>query len=327
MQRFLIRWARALPLAAGWLLGLALAPAWAQTGNPTHDALLARPAAERSALFHQALQQRGNACVGVIATYFAGLDPGRTAYWDLRCRDGGSYRTAIAPVRYAQPAFITCGAAVPAPAGGPCFQPIGAAPLQAPGQAPVQAPGQGPVQLVGSSTPAAAAAPPEHNAAQESLCRQSCSTQAAELGATCLTRCMAGHGLRQGAQVADALPPGTRFGAVYFPDPPAQAVGFANGGADRLAVNMAAVKECQAKAGRVPCLFQAELVNRCGAVAQAIGRSPQALVMTSDPSTQLLTATLVGQGETVEAAEADARARCTRLERPGITCRIVASRC
>ncbi|WP_159997628.1 DUF4189 domain-containing protein [Roseomonas sp. 18066] len=311
MRSFLTGWI----LAAGLALGLVSHPALAQTGNPTHDALLARPATERPGIFHQALQQRGNACTGVIAAYFAGLDPSRTAYWDVRCRDGGSYRTAIAPVRYAQPAFITCGAVVPAPAGGPCFQPIGTAPAPA-------------VTLAVATTPVATAAPAlERNAAQEALCRQSCSSQAAELGAACQSRCMAGHGLQQGAQIADQLPAGTRFGAVYFPDPPVPAVGFANGGADRLAVNMQSVKECQAKAGRVPCLFQAELVNRCGAVAQAIGRSPQALVMTSDPSTQVLTATLVGQGETVEAAEADALARCTRLEKPGTVCRIVVSRC
>jgi hypothetical protein len=83
----------------------------------------------------------------------------------------------------------------------------------------------------------------------------------------------------------------------------------------------------QQLAGRVPCKFQGELVNRCGAVAMAIGRHPSALVMTSDISTQLLNLATTGQGATQQAAEAQAMEQCRRAEGPGVQGRIVASGC
>jgi len=113
-----------LLLLGALLCGLA-APAVAQTGNPTHDALSARSDQERRALFLRGLRSSGQACPGVARIYSAGLDARRNAYWDMACTDGTSWRIRIPAERFAQPGFLPCGALAPAPQGGPCFSPVG----------------------------------------------------------------------------------------------------------------------------------------------------------------------------------------------------------
>ncbi len=286
-------------LVAG-VLGLmaATAPALAQTGNPTHDALTARGDQERRQVFLQGLRGTGNQCTHVAMLFSAGLDARRNAYWDVRCADGVAYRTRIPAERYGQPAFLRCGAATPAPQGGPCFQPV-----------------------------AAGAGAPGARAQGAQACEAACARQPQAAQNQCMQRCVGGAGVRAGPQAAEALPANSRFGAVYLTQSPLAAFGFANGLTDRLAVNMQAVRACQAMAGPVQCEFQGELVNRCGAIAFALSRHPRAMVMTSDLSTQILNLATTGQGATQAAAEAAALEACRRAEGPGVQCRIVAAGC
>jgi hypothetical protein len=133
-----------------------------------------------------------------------------------------------------------------------------------------------------------------------------------------------GRGVASGPSAAP--PPGSRFGAIYATDAPMAAWGFGNGATDRLAVNTAAVRSCQTMAGRVPCKFVEELVNRCGALVQAVSRHPSAVAMTSDISTMVLNRNVTATAETAQAAEAAALDSCRRL--PGVgACRVVATGC
>ncbi|MGX9965870.1 DUF4189 domain-containing protein [Roseomonas sp. F4] len=257
-----------LALAVALLMPLA---AQAQTGNPLHDQLSALDEPTRRAEVFRAVTGGGATCQAIIATYFAGFDQGRTAYWDMRCREGSLYRMALPPQRFARLGLSVCGALGAGIAGGPCFQAVGAA-----SSATVQtSTGMG-VQL--ASTTASAAPPPN-----------------------------------------------SRFGAIYATDSPMAAHGFGNGATDRLAVNTAAVRSCQSVAGRVPCKFLGEVVNRCAVLVQAVTRHPNAVVMTNDLSTMVLNRNFSATGATVQEAEAEAMQACRAVS--GATCRVAASGC
>ena len=288
-------------LGAGLAVLLALAlPALAQTGNPTHDALQARPDLERRQALHEAVRARGDQCNAVILAFHAGMDRERSAFWDFRCADGATYRARLPSERFAGVAFLRCGAAAPVPHhGGPCFQAV-----------------------TGEAAQIAA-----RGGGNEASCRAACATQPAAGQNQGVQRCLSGQGIEVGQQATAALPPNSRFGAMYTTDQPLAAYGFANGLTDRLAVNMAAVRLCQTLAGPVPCKFQGELVNQCGAIAMAISRHPRALAMTSDLSTQVLNLTTFGRGDTREAADRQAMEACRRAEGPGVQCRVVAGGC
>ncbi|MFN6953555.1 MAG: DUF4189 domain-containing protein [Acetobacteraceae bacterium] len=271
----------------GALLLLPAAPQ-AQTGNPTHDSVAALGEQARQTEFLRALRAGGNACPGVVLTFFAGFDAARTAAWDVRCQGGDAYRIVLPADRFARPSLLACGA-VP----GGCFRPV-------------------------------AAAPRSTGPRQEAICRQACGSQPAAALQACMAQCISGGGVT----LADAPPPaGGRFGAVYTTDPPTAAFGFANGDADRLAANLSAVRACQQRAGRVPCHFRQEIVSACGALAMARGTSPGALVMTEDLATQRLARASIAAGATQAEAESAALAACRPAEAPGVTCRIVASGC
>ncbi len=250
------------------LLLLFPAAGQAQSGNPLHDQLTDLTEQTRRAEVFRLLSGGGLGCQAVIASYFAGFDQRRSAYWDFRCQEGAQYRISLPPQRLARLSVAVCGAAGGGVSSGPCFQPVGRAPAATAGT------GMG-VQLAPGQT----AAPPANS----------------------------------------------RYGAVYATDAPIAAFGFGNGAADRLAVNTAAVRACQAQAGRVPCKFQGELVNRCGALVQGVTRHPNAMVMTNDISTMVLARNFPGLGDTDQAAEAAAMEACRGL--PGVTCRVAASGC
>jgi hypothetical protein len=286
-------------LLLAFVLALAAPPARAQTGNPTHDAIAARAEGERRALFHQAVRASGNACSTIVTTFHAGFGAERDSFWDLRCSDGPAYRARLVTDRFAPATFLRCGAAAPAPQGGPCFQPTSAAEVQTVAQV----------------------------RGDEARCNAACGSQPAAAQGQCVQRCVNGQGLQVGQQIAETLPPGTRFGVFYFTDNPYPFHGFGNGSTDRLEVNMRAVRACQTAAGRVPCKFQGELVNQCGAIAFAISRHPMAVAMTADPSTQVLNLGTTGRGATQQEAEQAALRECRRAEGQGSTCRIVASGC
>lgn len=290
----------------------ALAPfaaAFAQSGNPSHDALMARADAERRSAFHQSLRAGGFACQAVSIAFPAGLDADRTAFWDLRCSDGAAYRAALPPERFAPAAYLACGAAgVPAPRSGPCFQTLAAVAALAENRAALAAAGQ-----------------------NEAACRQACAAQPAAAQAVCAQRCVSGQGLRVAGAASAPLPAAvaaaSRFGVVYQTDPPLAVFGFANGAADRLEVNMRAIRQCQDAAGPVRCRFVTELVDSCGALALAVSRHPRAVAMTADPSTQVLNSSFVGRGADQAAAERQAMELCNRSLAPGAQCRIAAAGC
>lgn len=247
---------------------LACAPvvaAQAQTGNPMHDQFASLDEPSRRATLFRVINGGGATCQAVIATYFAGFDEGRTAYWDSRCREGSLYRMALPSQRFARQSLSVCGALGGGVATGPCFRPVGTA-------------------------------------------------------APALT------GTGMGVQTASAAPPpNSRFGAIHVTDVPVAAFGFGNGTMDRLAVNTAAVRACQGMAGRIPCKFEAEIVNRCGALVQAVTRHPNAIAMTGDLSTMVLNRNFSALGATVQEAEAGAMEACRAI--PGVHCRIAASGC
>ncbi len=133
-----------------------LATAWGQSGNPSHDALLSRGDAERRNAFHQSLRAAGNACQMVQVAFPAGLDAQRNAYWDIRCADGVTYRGMLPSERFAPVSFINCGALVPPPRSGPCFQTLAAVAAQQANAAAQQA--GGPATAAAPATPPAATA-------------------------------------------------------------------------------------------------------------------------------------------------------------------------
>ncbi len=173
---------------------------------------------------------------------------------------------------------------------------------------PAQRNGRPSLAVCGASTGSIASGP----------CFQPVGTAAAAVAAN------DGRGVAAGASAAP--PPGSRFGAIYATDAPMAAWGFGNGLPDRLAVNTAAVRSCQTMAGRVPCKFVEELVNRCGALVQAVSRHPSAVAMTSDLSTMVLNRNFTATAESAQAAEAAALESCRRLP-GGATCRVVATGC
>lgn len=286
---------------------LLTAPAWAQTGNPAHDALAASSPAEQRATLARFVQADGQRACGDIVSFFnAGLDPARTGYWDVRCRDASLLRIGLPATRWSRPTVLPCGAAAEPPAGGPCFRPAS--------------------EGLSAEAQAARAAP---DAALIGQCRAACTAnQPGPLVGACTQRCTVGGGVEVGAQAATALPAGTRFGVIFATDTPLAAVGFGNGQTDRLAVNISAARACQQMAGRTPCKFRAELINSCGALSQAISRNPGAIAITSDISTYVVNRLDVGTGATQAEAEAAALRSCrTAITGPGVQCIIAASGC
>jgi hypothetical protein len=95
-------------------------------------------------------------------------------------------------------------------------------------------------------------------------------------------------------------------------------------GTDRLTAYRLAEQRCRSSGPE--CRVIAEAAGSCGAVAQGIRRSPNALVMTSDASTYVVTSTHGGSADNRIDAEADALAACRSLDRAA-ACRIVAAQC
>lgn len=294
------------------LLLALLAPAGAalaQSGNPAHDAMLARPDAERRNAFHHAIRAIGNSCQTVQVAFPAGLDGARNAYWDIRCTDGVTYRAMLPAERFTPATFVNCGALVPAPRSGPCFQ-----------------------TLATVSALQANAAAQNQVQANEGACRAQCGGSGpAQAQAQCFQSCMARQATTRPAAVAAPAAPapaqGSRFGVAYATEPPLAVHGFANGAADRLEVNMRAIRACQAAAGEVRCTFLGEIVDQCAALAFAVSRHPRAIAMTADPSTQVLNNRVLARAATQPAAEAEAMRQCGANLPAGAQCRIVASGC
>jgi hypothetical protein len=287
-------------LALSGLLGLLTAlgagPALAQTGNPAHDALLARSATAQRDALRSLLRTNGVSCAEVSNLFAAGMGRDRTAYWDLQCRDAGPWRLALPAQRWATPRLFPCGLQS-GPAAGACFQPLGS--------------GAPPAQRL--AMPAAPAAIPQS-------CRQACQTQPRALVNACLQRCAQGGNIQAAAPAVGGTASAVRgrFGFIYTAEPPSTAFGFTSGQSDRLAASMQAIRACEAVVGRNQCRITREFPNACGALAQAVSGSPAQLRRTAS-----------GAGQTREQAEAQALQECRIAERPGsgIVCRIAVSGC
>lgn len=283
---------RTAALALGAMVALGVGGAWAQTGNPTNDALLARNEAGRKEAFRSLLTQNRYACAEVTVLFQAGLDPRRTAYWDLSCRDGGPWRISIPAERWATPTLNACGQGT-GPGAGPCFRSVS---TSAPGLA------------------AAAAAAPSAS------CRTACGSQPQSLQNACLARCASGSTIQAAAPAATATAAAVRgrFGFIYTAEPPSTAFGFSSGKTDRLAANMDAIRACEAVAGRNQCRVALDFPNACGALVQALTTPPVQVRRLAS-----------GVGQTREQAEAQALNTCRLAEAASasITCRIAISGC
>lgn len=97
-----------------------------------HDQFLGMPEATRRAELFRFLLSQGHSCQAITIIFFAGQDRARTAYWDVRCREGSSYRLTLPAAPRAQPLLLACGSASGGVSAGPCFRPIGTAPPPAP---------------------------------------------------------------------------------------------------------------------------------------------------------------------------------------------------
>lgn len=65
------------------------------SGNPSHDALLSRGPAQRTAALSQMVKKSGQACTGT-RNYFQRLDaPSRDATWNVACNNGKAYAVTL----------------------------------------------------------------------------------------------------------------------------------------------------------------------------------------------------------------------------------------
>lgn len=134
---------------------------------------------------------------------------------------------------------------------------------------------------------------------------------------------------RRGAPVqmvaaAMPMPSGAPHSVIYAGLSPSPGFGLVAGERDRLAAFRIADEQCRVTGNGCRMLMEAPAA--CGAVVQAVRRSPHALVMTADPSTYIVTVTSGGFGPTQAVAEAEAMAECRGRDQ-GAQCRVMAARC
>ena len=65
----------------------------AQTGNRTHDLLLATPESDRRRTLTHIMEDER--CGTVTRTFFAGMSASKQAFWDIACSDGHEYQIMI----------------------------------------------------------------------------------------------------------------------------------------------------------------------------------------------------------------------------------------
>lgn len=121
-----------------------------------------------------------------------------------------------------------------------------------------------------------------------------------------------------------AAQPAVPFSVIFVSRLPARGFGLVAGERDRLAAFREAEDQCRVNGAGCRPLMEAPAA--CGAVAHGTIRHPSAFVMTSDPSTWVVTSMSGGFGASQATAEAEAMADC-RSRDPRGTCRIVAARC
>ena len=277
-----------LALLGALVAVLAPSGARAQTGNPAHDALLARPAAAQREAVRTLLTQNRYACNEVTNLFPAGLDGGRTAYWDVSCRNGGPWRIALPAERWSTPSLGVCGQASGV-MGGPCFRPLASA-------------AAGPAAAAGAIPPS---------------CRQACGSQPQALQNACLQRCASGSTIQAAAPGSAAATRG-RFGFIYAAEPPSTAFGFTSGQGDRLAASMQAIRACETIVGRNQCRITLDFPNACGALAQAL---------TTPPVQVRRLATGTGQTREQAEAQAMNACTLAQAASSSISCRIAISGC
>ncbi len=136
---------------------------------------------------------------------------------------------------------------------------------------------------------------------------------------------VSGRGSRVSVRPAPAAPQATsgHVSVVFAARTPSAGFGM-EVGTDRLTAYRLAEQRCRSMGP--DCRVIAEAAGACGAVAQGIRRSRNALFMTSDPNTYVVTSTHAGSADNPADARADALAACRSLDRAA-SCRVVAATC
>lgn len=129
---------------------------------------------------------------------------------------------------------------------------------------------------------------------------------------------------RREGPILQAAMPAASHGVIFVSRAPSAGFGLITGERDRLAAHRVAEQNCRTNGAG--CRMLLEFTSACGAVAHGIRRSQYAIVMTSNPTTWVVSSASGGHGPTREAAEAEAMADC-RSRDPGATCRVVAATC
>lgn len=171
-------------------------------------------------------------------------------------------------------------------------------------------------------------------------CQADCLQRTAQIGRpapvqACQIRCgavaefnrapSATRGVRRPAIALPVMPAAPNgYSVVYAARSPSSGFGMVIGNTDRLAAYRTAEQLC--RAAGPDCRMIGEFTSMCGAVAQGIQRSRNALFITSDPNTFVVTSTSQGSAGNRADAERDAMAECSSVDRQG-TCRIVATQC
>ena len=310
---------------------LAATAACASAQASRDAALSAMSDQERRLALHGDITAQANRCNSVSYAGRSGQDASGTAYWDVRCNGGPTYRLAVPASALARTVVTGCGTEAPAPMAGPCFQSVGGRSMQLASNSsgiPVSLQRQ---VLPDDFAPGNAML---GTAARGARCEATCARALEDSVSACVAICLQGGDVNAAPVGADGGAAFGRFGAIYATKEPAAAWGFANGQVDRLAVNREAATACHASAGTAPCLFQMELVNQCGAIARAQRRDPRALVATGQASTMQVLAFATGAASTENGARSAALASCrvqvARTSNPNLAlpaCEVIVSGC
>ena len=237
MHRLLVLLPLLLPIVANAAPTQTTGVSPGQVVNAANDLFSLHSDHERRVALHEKVVNAGSSCTNVTAALFAGLDLVGNAYWDVRCRGGDQYRLTLSPQPFAAAEVLACGAHIPGPRGGPCFQTAYAVVLGAvPGTA------GGPRPLIGR---------PELR--REAYCTATCSSQLINQVSACTSICLQGGDSSAPPLNADAA---LRIVEAHE----AEVQGFIGnapeGMADRIATNFGFSPACHGRAGYSACLRQ-----------------------------------------------------------------------
>jgi hypothetical protein len=102
------------------MLVLVLLPV-AVWGNPTHAALMKLTPTDREAMLTRFMRSSGEKCAVVTTTFFQGFDAQKSAYWNVRCSDGGAFVIQIKNDAQGSTKILECSM-MKLVGGGQCFK-------------------------------------------------------------------------------------------------------------------------------------------------------------------------------------------------------------